>query len=390
MTTAASDRGRERLLILGVYQATDAYPNTRYVIEALHRTFDVREIAFAGATRIGHLHGKVGQLRAKILLIAGHLQVLAHYLLQARGVTTYIPYPSPILLLLLSFLPRCARPPRIVADAVISLYDTMVIDRALLSEGGWAACLLWRLERRAYRTADAVVVDTPENALHYAAQFNLPVGHFHPIPLSTNETDFVERPVRPEGSGPLIVLFIGTLVPLHGIGTIVAAARLLRDRSDIHFRIVGDGQQGWLVEAAMDGRAENLEWIRAWQRSDQIADAIARADICLGVFGAGAKAGRVCPYKLYAYLSVGRAVVTAAGPWAEQTLSGQELPPFVAVPPADPEQLAAAIAALADAPEARTELARRARVFYGAELSNGRASASLEALLRDEGDESER
>jgi glycosyltransferase involved in cell wall biosynthesis len=166
------------------------------------------------------------------------------------------------------------------------------------------------------------------------------------------------------------------MVPLHGMETILEAASLLSERPDIHFKLIGDGQDAPLVEARLRTHMPHLEWERAWQPSQRIAEEISRADICLGIFGAGDKAQRVCPFKIYAYASIGRAVITGDTLCLRDTveLAGEI---FASVPVNDAAALAAKIVQLANDPALRTKLASSSRQFYGNHLSNQAALAQL-------------
>ena len=78
---------------------------------------------------------------------------------------------------------------------------------------------------------------------------------------------------------------------------------------------------------------------------------IARASICLGVFGTSDKAARVVPNKVFQCAAAGRAVVTAATP----AMTGAFGDAFVTVPVGDPTALADAVRELrgAEAPGRR-------------------------------------
>ena len=120
----------------------------------------------------------------------------------------------------------------------------------------------------------------------------------------------------------------------------------------------------------------SLSWERKWQSSKVIAEEIRQADICLGIFGAGDKAQRVCPFKLYAYASIGRAVITGETLWLRESAQ----PPheaFASVPVNEAAALAAKIIQLADAPMLREKLAENSHQFYESHLSN---QAALEQL----------
>jgi len=381
---SAAENALPQLAVIGVHASSEAYPNTLHSLQGLRNHFDINEIDVPLFPREGGAMCARGGLLSKAWkLVSAHARVIAKGLaMRPRPVRVYVPYPAPILLYAWSFVPRGLRPRRIVADAFISLFDTVVNDRGLLRPTDWRARILWRIERRAYGIADAVVVDTGQNADFYASLFRLPRELFVAIPLATNERDFTLSP-QPVHRGTCNVLFIGTLIPLHGISTIVGAARLLAGRKDIRFTIVGTGQQADILELAFR-EGGNITWDREWKTPAQLASCIRQADICLGVFGASPKTQRVCPYKVYAYASMGRPIITARTSWLEQAAAEFGQMPFMTVTAADASALAAEIVRLADDEALRGAMASRAGEFYDAVLANQVAMARLRACILGE------
>lgn len=372
------------LVVLGVHTASEGYPNTLYRLRGLREFFDSTEVnmpMWPLQERSGLRSATKPWLGAARALRA-HASIIWRYLTLPRPRRVYVPYPALFVLLCLSFMPRWMRPGRVVADAFISVYDTIVNDRKLIPADSWRARFLKWAERRAYGVADKVVVDTAQNAAFYAGLFGLPESRFVAIALATNEADYLPVPYRASTNG-CRVLFIGTLVPLQGVDTILAAAAQLAHRHDIHFRIIGDGQDSRFIRARAESGLKNVEWEQRWQSPQVLATEIAEADVCLGIFGSGDKAQRVCPFKLYAYGSVGRAVVTGDTMWLRSASAEYGETPFSAVPVGDPEALAARIENLADAPALRAELAQRSHAFYMARLDNRHALAELNACLMD-------
>lgn len=365
------------LTVLGVHLKSDGYPNVTWRIEGMAAAEGVclREIGFPFRARPGA--GRPAGLKplrlagAALRLGYAHLRALCRYYREGAAANVYLPYPAVFLLFWFSLLPARWRPRRLVADAFISLYDTVVEDRGLLAPGGLLAGLLRRIEGRAYRAADWLVVDTALSARYFVETFGLDPAKVEALPLAIDEAAYRPAPYRP-APGPCTVLFVGTFVPLQGVEVIVRAARLLGQREDIRFRLVGDGQTAAEVERLLaEGGCDNLTWLRTWQGSARLAEEVRQADICLGIFGSGPKAGRVWPIKNYAYMAVGRAVITGDTPWAESLRAGAERAPFLTVPPGDPEALAAAIRSLADDPGRRARYAERAQAFYRARLAAG-------------------
>lgn len=370
------------ILVIGVHMRKEGYPNTLYRLADLEVSglFRITEI------NVPMLSSELSSgpwLASRFLIwriLSAHLAILGRYLKGVRASTTYIPYPAVFVLFLLSFLPKACRPKRIVADAFISLYDTVVLDRKLLRTRTLLARILKYVERRAYLTADTVVVDTEQNADFLSQFFCIERKKFLSIPLSTNEEQFRYLPYSPQ-TGICRVLFVGTLIPLHGVAVILEATQLLASREDIHFTIIGDGQNADIVESFLCRNHPRMKWVREWRTSEQLAAAIAESDICLGIFGESDKTQRVCPLKLYAYAGIGRAIVTGSTRWEKETTGRLEYHPFATVPVNDSTALAGEIALLADNPTLRGELAKNSRRFYTEILSNSAAIKKLIACL---------
>ena len=376
-----------RLAVIGVHIKSDAYPNVKYKVEGLLAWpgLDVREVNFApGATRSfagARRAGLFGKAASALGFGLAHLRALAAIVRLERACALYIPYPAVFILFLLSLLPRSWRPRTVQADAFISLYDTIVNDRALLRAGHPLARLLLAIERRAYRSADVVWVDTTQNAIHMAALFGLPEARFVALPLSINEAVYAAPDYVPAGPS-CTVLFIGTFVPLQGVDVIAEAIVLLRAQPGLRFRLIGDGQSAQRVAAILAGAGgADLHWERDWQSAEALSAEIAAADICLGIFGGGDKAQRVWPYKNYGYMAAGRALITADTPAARALAMAGAEAAWASVPAQRPDLLAAQIVALAGDPGRRIRLARAAVHHYRQHLSNAASLALLAQRL---------
>jgi len=360
-----------QIAVVGVHVLSDGYPNVRFKVQGIreHYRQGCREInyPFRGpvprARRTG-LGKFVALTSALFRVVVAHIYVLVATTARRPPECVYMPYPAVGLLFAFSLLPRALRPKRIAADAFISIYDTVTGDRQLLTPDGLLSRLLRRIESRAYRIADCVIVDTEANADYFAANLGVPRDRIRAMPLSIDENAY--RPTAPVSTGRRTrVLFVGTFVPLQGVETIAQAAILLRDQPDIEFVLIGDGQQSPVVETLLNETlCPNLTWIRHWQDPLAIARQIADASICLGIFGTSEKAERVWPLKNYAYLAVGRPVITGDTPYARSLVNRTDEPPFVLVKPGDPATLASAIEALAREPERCRRLAGSSRRFY--------------------------
>jgi len=298
------------------------------------------------------------------------------------GQPVYVPYPAVPLLWLLSWLPRKMRPV-LIADAFISLWDSLFIDRGGSGSAKNGFRWLWRLEGRALRSADHVLTDTTANAVYFVSCFGLDPARVRAIPLAVIEPEAIpmRQPAIMLRQKRFRVIYIGTLVPLHGIDCLLRGIEPLLKDGRLEFWIVGDGQESPVVEAFCAAHPGiSLQWIRDWQSPAEVSALIQSAHVCLGVFGGGGKAARVLPFKLYMYLAHGRAVITQA---AMSLPAGVPSPPVIGIDWKQPEQISSNLLHLLSNPSQREKLEREAEAYFNSYLSNARVVEAWLELLRD-------
>jgi glycosyltransferase involved in cell wall biosynthesis len=263
---------------------------------------------------------------------------------------------------------RVARGRPVVFNPLVSLYDTLVSDRGRFRHGTSRAGVVRLVDRRAFRRADLVVADTEAHAAFFRAEFDLPEDAV--------EVCFVgaeDRLFRPgwQPQEAFRALFVGKLIPLHGLETILAAAALA---PEIPFRVVGSGQQ----EPLLASRPANVAWV-PWVEYESLPGEIQAAGCALGIFGTGAKAARVIPNKAFQALACGTPLVTAATPAARELLTdGQDA---LLVPPGDPAALAAAVRRLATESGLAERIGAAGRATYEERASEATLGLRWRALL---------
>jgi len=275
---------------------------------------------------------------------------------------TYVPYPSIFLLWWLSFAPSKWRPTLII-DAYISVWDATVRDRAILGEGGLSSRLLHAFEARAFRVADAILVDTVANKNWMIDSFNLAPSAIFPVPLAIDDSSLLKVPPRAP-SNPLRVLYIGTFVPLHGIDVIMEAVRLAKDRINAQFHFIGDGQCASEMDLLLDECKGSVTRESGWLSHQQILERLNQYDICLGVFGGTGKASRVFPFKLYLALAAGKPVITQN----EFSLPTPVTDGFSWAVTLEPKAIVDQLASVIVNPKSAIEAGRINRAFYHREL----------------------
>jgi glycosyltransferase involved in cell wall biosynthesis len=261
-----------------------------------------------------------------------------------------------------------ARGKPIVFNPLVSLEDTLVDDRGRFRAGSLPARALSAVDRRALRSADLVVADTEANAEDLARRARL--AHRKVAVCFVGAEERVFQPGW-ERRGPFTALFVGKLIPLHGLDTVLEAARLL---PEIPFRVIGSGQ----LEASLAARPANVEW-SPWVEYERLPGELHAAGCALGIFGTSAKAARVIPNKAFQALACGAPLVTADTPGARELLADGVT--ALLVPPGEPEALAAAVRRLAGDGALAERIGSRGLAVYRERASEDVLGARWRGLL---------
>lgn len=262
---------------------------------------------------------------------------------------------------------RIARGRPIVFNPLVSLADTMVGDRRLVRSRSPVGKALDAIDRYAFRRADLVVADTAAHGRYFVERFDLDPEAVEVCFVGAEDALFTPGERAPDFS----VLFVGKLIPLHGIEVILDAARRL---PEIELRIVGSGQLDELLATA----PPNVRWDR-WVEYERLPALYRAAGCALGIFGATDKATRVIPNKAFQALATQTPLVTADTSATRELLEdGRDA---LLVPLGDGAALADAIRRLADDEHIRTEIAVNGRATYLEHVSEPVLGARWRRLL---------
>ena len=160
-------------------------------------------------------------------------------------------------------------------------------------------------------------------------------------------------------SGKFVVGYIGTHGMAHGLGNVVAAADLLRDRDDIRFLFAGAGAaRDGLIRDAAARDLDNILFL-PMQPKEKIAAIWSLCDVALIHLKNDPAFAEVIPSKIFEAMGMGLPLLLAA-PKGEATEIVETEKAGLVVAAEDPAALAAAAARLADNAGERTELAAAA------------------------------
>lgn len=335
-----------RILLWGTYDT--GKPRIRILREGLRGTpgIELQEIhasvweGIEDKSQVKGLAHRVGILARWLL----SYPALAWRLLRApRPDVLLISYPGLVDVFVALAIARVRRIP-IAWDVFLSLYDTICEDRCLVAPASLAGKLIKATEKAAMRAADVIFMDTQAHARRIERLFGLGDGRCGSVWVGAEAEHFPPSPPMPRTDGrPMRVLFYGQFIPLHGVDTIIQAARLLRNEP-VEWQLIGQGQVASHIRAMLaEDPLPKLRWLE-WVEYRQLKQCIAEADLCLGIFGTSEKAASVIPNKVFQIIAAGRPVATRDSAAIRELLP--DSPPYTyLVPAGDAGALARAVSA---------------------------------------------
>lgn len=345
LSVSASDR--MRVVMWGTYDV--GKPRTRILIRGLKEAgielIECHADVWRGIEDKAQVHGWLPLFRCALRLLLAYPVLIWRYLRLPRHDIVIVGYLGHLDVLVLWPFAKLRRAP-LLWDAFLSLYETVVEDRALMGPRHPIAWMIWAWDWLACRAADLVLLDTRAHADWFERAFGL--GHRRTAAVFVGAEPDAFAPLPDAGASavdkPIRILFYGQFIPLHGIETIVEAAAR-SDPKDYAWTIIGTGQEAGRIRQMLDRRpVANLTWID-WVPYEKLRAMIADADICLGIFGLSGKAARVIPNKVFQIIAAGRPLVTRDSP-AVRELVQPETAGIRLVKAADPDSLLAGIADL--------------------------------------------
>lgn len=351
-------------LVVGLFGSHDpGYPRTRSIVDGLR-------LVGVSVVDLGCARAAPAPWRLAAQAIIG---------LRASVDVYWVTYPGYVSIFAAWLVGRVRKRP-VIFDAFVSLVETRFDERR--DRPAWQRPLAQLAERLALRIPDIVVFDTEQHRRWFMDRHRLAADKCVVVPVTTNATPAVASPLARAESRPFTVLWYGKFAPLHGIETIVDAARVLWERGDgsgIRFVLVGDVSraESWRP-GGLGPLPPNVE-LRHPVPFEQLPFLLAEADAVLGIFGTTAKADRVVPNKVVEAIAAGRPLVTASTSAVRDVLCDRQ--DVLLVAPGDVGGLVAALCELRQDGALRDRLVRGARDAYENRFSPRVASHALCSAL---------
>lgn len=266
-----------------------------------------------------------------------------------------------------------------VLDILMSLH-LIAEERELTRKSPFTGKLIYYLEKIGLKLPDLLIADTAEYEEYYCQKYNLPAKKFRRVPLAVDDRIYQPRSDITPPKDHFRVIYYGTFIPLHGVETIVRAAALLKDRSDIRFYFYGDGQERASVEKlASQLDLQNVEFC-GWLDKEKLPEEISKSHICLGVFGTTKQSLCTIQNKIWEAMMMQRPVITGDAKTIREELSHKKH--IYLVERANPQSLASGILELHANSELRQQLALTAYERVQQNTISAIGAVTKEALLQ--------
>ena len=209
--------------------------------------------------------------------------------------------------LVLPFFSHKFKNKEIVMDFFISVYDTMIFDRKKFKQRGLIAKFCKWIDKKTFKHVDTIICDTNAHGDYFSCEFDIPREKFHTLYLNADENVYYPRPQKKpdELKNKFIVLYFGSILPLQGVDVILKMLESFVKDDRFYFYIIGP-----LKSEYKRVDSDNIEYIE-WLSQAQLAEYIARADLCLaGHFNSEiGKAKRTIPGKAYIYKAMKKRMI---------------------------------------------------------------------------------
>ena len=185
------------------------------------------------------------------------------------------------------------------------------------------------------------------------------VDRIHTVPNGVSVRRIQPQPEDPDR---VVVTFVGTLKPWHGVADLITAAALARQRWSL--RIIGDGPEMDSLRAQAGRLGVEVDFRGAVAPQD-IPAHVAGSAIGVAPYPdlGGGEQQYFSPMKVLEYLAAGLAVVASDVGQVPQLLEDGSGRHGVLVAPSDPTALAAALDDLAVCPDRRARMGRSGRLL---------------------------
>ena len=267
----------------------------------------------------------------------------------------------------------------ILFDMYIATFDTMVNDRRTVGARSLKACFYKWSDMLACWLSKRLVLETDDHIYDFAKKFHVHPAKFQRVFLAVDDSSIYPRHVD-KTSATFLVHFHGEYAPFHGVKYILQAANIL-SRENVHFQIIGKGITHEAdQQLAHELGLTNVSFIDPVPY-EELADYMARADVCLGIFGDNERMLRVLTNKVIESIAMGKPLITGRNAPVQELLTHGKS--AYLVERANPQVLAQAILTLKNDADLRQTIASGGYETFKAHCTLEKLGQGFANILRN-------
>lgn len=255
---------------------------------------------------------------------------------------------------------------KLVFNPLLIIYTGFSEEQGILSKSSLLGKGVKFFESMVYRMCDLVFADTQLQKHYLMEVFNVPEEKLRVLAIGADDVYYEYTPYR-NSSKKIEVTYYGLYSPIHGVEHIIEAARLLRDNSDIHFSMVGQGHTfKENYNRAQKLKLKNITFYNDIPLAEHPAK-IKKADIFFGFLTSHPTVQRVIPNKIYQGLALGKVVMSSDAPVTRAQFVHKDTIYLVA--PDNPAKIVEALIELQKKPSLRKHIADNGHELFTREYT---------------------
>ena len=264
---------------------------------------------------------------------------------------------------------------------VRDLWPAFAIEVGVLRNRWLISASLW-LERFLYTHADTVMVNSPGYINHViehgAKKVELIPNGVDPAMFSPDASgDSIRQKFNL--TNKFIVLYAGALGLSNDLGVVLQAAFILINHPEITFLLVGDGKEKTNLEnQAKEMNLDNVTFCPAVPKN-RMVNVLAASDVCIAILKPLELYKTTYPNKVFDYMAAAKPVLLAIGGVIRQVI--EDANAGIAVPPGDPQAMAAAILSFYQSPDRTHQMGQSGRSYVEKKFNRNDTAVQLENMI---------
>ena len=171
--------------------------------------------------------------------------------------------------------------------------------------------IYFRISKKIYRKMDKILVTSKSFIPYISENFDIDKSKFEYLPQYA-ESIFKPKECRKTPDENIDLVFAGNVGKAQSIDTILEAAKILKDRKNLYWHIVGDGQE--LQNAKEKARKEDLDHVIFYGRRplEDMPKYYKMADAMLVTLCGDSLISQTIPGKVQTYMAAGKPIIGSA------------------------------------------------------------------------------